>query len=104
MLDISPSEGIAEVPDSTISVDNANTNNSATSDFATNYAVIKKIWVSDLGNSLGMIIGSEYFPYNLIIELEPMNSILPDQKYLVELYKFGEYRNTVATNWNKPYI
>jgi len=69
---------------------------------STKIATAGDMWVSSLGNPLSIITGEEYSPYNLIVELKPTKSALPDQKYLVELYENGKYRDTAAISWNQP--
>ena len=68
-----------------------------------NVATAEDMWVSNVGNVLSSMLGGEqYSPYNLVVELKPTKSALPDQKYLVELYENGKYRDTTAIAWNQP--
>jgi len=68
-----------------------------------NIATTKDMWVSNVGNVLSnMLAGEQYSPYNLVVELKPTKSALPDQKYLVELYENGKCRDTTAIAWNQP--
>jgi hypothetical protein len=76
--------------------------NSATNGHTAKIATVENMWVSNLGNPLSIITGEEYAPYDLIVELKPTKSALPDQKYLVELYENGKYRDTAAIGWNQP--
>lgn len=69
---------------------------------ATNIATTESMWVSSVGTPFSIITGEKHSPYNLIVELKPTKSALPDHKYIVELYENKEYRDERFISWNQP--